>query len=411
MPNYNYIAKSIEGKKQKGQKEASNKAKLARLLKSEGFFLISAEAKKKGKAKDKKKGGKEINISLTFRRVSLTEKLMMTKNLQVMISAGVSLPKALDVLALQTKNKYFKKVLLEIKEKIVKGLALSVAVAKYPKIFPEIYSSMIKVGEQTGKMEEILGILAVQLERNYKLRAKVKGAMVYPSVIIGAMILIGIVMLVKVVPQLSQTFQELGIDLPLMTRFVIALGGFFVSYWYIVIIFLIGIPFLIIVLSRTKSGKKFLDKFFLRTPVLSTLIRKINCAYTSLSLSAMINGGVPIVSALEISSGAVNNIYFKEALKNSAKEVQKGKKLSAAMSGFSDLYPQLFLQMLKIGEETGKTSEMLTKLADFFEEQVSNATQNLSSIIEPVLLIVIGSMVGFFAIAMVQPMYSIMEGM
>jgi len=403
MPNYNYIAKSLEGKKKKGQKQVKNKADLARLLKSEGFFLISTEVQKKRK--------NNMNILIGSSRVSLTEKLMMTRNLQVMISAGVSLPKALDVLALQTKNKYFKKILTEMKEDVIKGVALSVTVAKYPKIFPEIYSSMLKVGEQTGKMEEILGILVIQLERNYKLRAKVRGAMVYPSVIIGAMILIGIVMLIKVVPQLSQTFQELGIDLPLMTRFVIALGSFFVAYWYVVILFLIGIPFLIIALARTKSGKRFLDRFFLRVPILSSLFRKINCAYTSLALSAMIKGGVPIVTALEISSGAVNNVYFKEALKISAKEVQKGKKLSIAMSAFSNLYPQLFLQMLKIGEETGKTSDMLTKLADFFEEEVNNATQNLSSIIEPVLLIAIGIMVGFFAIAMVQPMYSIMEGM
>jgi len=314
-------------------------------------------------------------------------------------------------LAIQTKNKHFKKVLDEMKEDIIKGTALSVAVAKYPKIFPEIYCSMLKVGEETGKMQEILGILAIQLERNYKLRSKVRGAMVYPSVIIGVMILIGIIMLVKVVPQLSETFIELGIDLPLMTRFVIALGNFFVVYWYIVILLLAGIPFLIIALAKSKSGKRFLDNFFLRIPVISSLFKKINCAYTSLALSAMINGGVPIVTALKISSGAVNNVYFKEALNVSAEEVQKGKKLSAAMSVFPNLYPQLFLQMLKIGEETGRTSDMLAKLADFFEEEVNNITQNLSSIIEPVLLVIIGAAVGFFAIAMVQPMYSIMQGM
>jgi len=403
MPNYNYIAKSIEGRKKKGKKQTNNKRDLARLLKSEGFFLISAEAQKKKK--------KKMEISISFGRVSLTDKLMMTRNLQVMVSAGVSLPKALDVLTLQTKNKRFEKILTGMKEDIIKGLALSVAVTKYPKIFPEIYCSMLKVGEQTGKMEEILDILAVQLERQYKLRSKVRGAMVYPLVIIGAMVLIGIVMLVKVVPQLSETFIELGIDLPLMTRFVIALGNFFVSYWYIVILLLAGMPFLIITLSRSKSGKRFLDNFFLRIPVISSLLKKVDCAYTSLALSAMIQGGVPIVTALKISSGAVSNVYFKEALKVAAEEVKKGKKLSAAMSAFPNLYPQLFLQMLKIGEETGKTSDMLTKLADFFEEQVNNVTQNLSSIIEPVLLIIIGAMVGFFAVAMVQPMYSIMEGM
>jgi|AntAceMinimDraft_16_1070373.scaffolds.fasta_scaffold04471_2 type IV pilus assembly protein PilC len=403
MPTYNYIAKSFQGKKKKGKELAKNKRDLAHLLKDKGFFLISAE--------EERRATKKKTFSMGLKRVSLVQKLMMTRNLQVMVSAGVSLPKALDVLSIQTKNKYFKKVLDGTKKDIIKGTAFSVAIAKYPKIFPEIYYSMVKVGEQTGKMEEILGVLALQLERQHQLRSKVKGAMVYPAVIIGAMLLIGIVMLVKVVPQLSQTFEELEIELPVMTRFVIALGNFFVSYWYIVILFFLGTPFLFLSLVRNKKGKRFLDSFLLRVPFFSGLLKKINCAYTCLSLSAMINGGVPIVTALKISSNTVTNVYFKEALIASAEEVQKGKKLSIAMSAFSNLYSNLFLQMLRIGEETGETSKMLTKLADFFEEQVNNITKNLSSIIEPVLLLFIGAVVGFFAVSMIQPIYSIMEGM
>lgn len=403
MFTYSYIAKSFDGKKKKGQASATNKKELAQLLKAEGFFLISAEAKEKTKKR------KKILINLGY--VSLTDKLMMTRNLQVMVSAGVSLPRALEVLALQTKNKYFKKVITEIKEDIIKGTALSVAVAKYPKIFPEIYWSMLQVGEQTGKIEDVLGILALQLERHYQLRSKVRGAMVYPAVIIGAMVLIGIVMLVKVVPQLSETFEEMGIELPIMTRLIIGLGNFFVDYWYIVILFFIGLPFLIIALAKTKQGKIALDGLFLRLPVFSILLKKINCSYSALALSSMIKGGVPIVTALKISSGAVSNTYFKQALRESAKEVQKGEKLSTAMSVFPNLYPQLFLQMLRIGEETGETSKMLTRLADFFEGQVNDTTKNLSSIIEPILLIIIGAAVGFFAISMVQPIYSIMGGM
>ncbi len=403
MPIYNYIAKSFKGEGKKGQLSAKSKGDLARLLKAKEFFLISAELEGKEK--------KKIEFSINFGKVSLVEKLMMTKNLQVMVSSGVSLPRALEVLILQTKNKYFKKILTEIKEDVIKGMALSVAVAKYPKIFPEIYHSMLRVGEKTGKIEEMLGILALQLERHYQLKSKVKGAMVYPAVIITTMILIGIVMLVKVVPQLSQTFIELGIELPAMTRFVIGLGNIFIEYWYLVILIFAGLPFLILALARTKQGKIGLDRLFLRLPILSGLLKKINCAYSSLALSAMIKGGVPIVTALEISSGAVSNTYFKQALRVSAKKVQKGEKLSTAMSVFPNLYPQLFLQMLQIGEETGETSNMLAKLADFFEEQVNNATKNMSAVIEPLLLLIIGGVVGFFAISMIQPIYSIMGGM
>ncbi|MBU1045671.1 type II secretion system F family protein [Patescibacteria group bacterium] len=403
MPIYSYIAKSFDGESKKGTAEAKSKKELASILKQDGFFLISAEM---GKTANKKK-----KFSLGIKYVSLTEKLMATRNLQVMIAAGVPLPRALEILSAQAKNKYFKKVLGEIKDEVIKGTAFSNALKKYPRVFPEIYYSMIQVGEETGKMEEVLDILALQLERVHELRSRIKGAMVYPAVIIAAMLIIGVIMLVKVVPQLSETFQELEVKLPPMTLFVVGLGNFFVQRWYIVILIFLILVFAIMTLIRSKAGKRHFDAWLLRVPVISGLIKKINCAYTSLTLSALIQGGVPIVTALEISAGAVSNIYFKEALKVTAKKVQKGERLSSAMSKFSHLYSDLFLQMLQVGEETGETSSMLAKLADFFEDQVNNITKNLSSIIEPVLLLFVGAVVAFFAVAMVQPIYSIMSGM
>ncbi|MBU3964422.1 type II secretion system F family protein [Patescibacteria group bacterium] len=403
MSVYSYTAKSFSGKSKKGTVEAKSKKELASMLKQDGFFLISAEA---GKAPNKK-----IKISLGIKYVSLTEKLMATRNLQVMIAAGVPLPRSLEILSTQAKNKYFKKVLANIKNEIIKGTTLSDALKKYPRVFPEIYYSMVQVGEQTGKMEEVLDILAIQLERAHELKSKVIGAMVYPAVIIAAMLVIGVIMLVKVVPQLSKTFEELGVDLPPMTLLVIGLGNFLVNRWYIVILILLVLVFAIIILIRNKTGKKYFDAWLLRIPVISGLIKKINCAYTSITLSALIQGGVPIVTALGISVGAVSNTHFKDALKDAAKKVQKGERLSSAMSKFPNLYPNLFLQMLQVGEETGETSGMLSKLANFFEGQVNNITKNLSSIIEPVLLLFVGAVVAFFAIAMVQPIYSIMSGM
>lgn len=403
MSTYSYIAKSFDGKNKKGLADAKNKKELARLLKQDGFFLISAELTKELKKKKR--------FSLSIKYVSLAEKLMATRNLQVMISAGVPLPRAMEILSAQAKNKYFKKVLSEIKDDIIKGTAFSDALVKYPRVFPEIYQSMVKVGEKTGKMEEILDILALQLERVYQLRSKVKGAMIYPVVIIVVMVAIGIVMLVKVVPELNKTFQELEVKLPPMTLFVINLGNFFVQRWYIVILILLILVFGIVYIIRNKTGKKRFDAMLLRIPVISGLIKKINCAYTSLTLSALIQGGVPIVTALNISSGAVSNMFFKEALKETALSVQKGERLSTAMSKFPNLYPNLFLQMLQVGEETGETSGMLAKLANFFEDQVNNITKNLSSIIEPALLVFVGIVVAFFAVAMIQPIYSIMSGL
>jgi len=403
MPLYNFTAKALNNKTRVGQRQARNRKDLAQTLKQEGYFLISTTINKP-KLKFKK-------FLPKIKHVALKEKLLVTRNLQVMIAAGVSLPRALEVLSRQTKSKYFKNCLKEMKEIILKGSPLSEAVTEFPKVFSEIYMSMIKVGEKTGELEKVLGILAQQLERNYRLRSRVKGAMLYPAVIVSAMFLIGIVMMIKVVPQLSETFEEMGIDLPLTTRVVIAMGNGLAERWYLLILGLI-ILFLFFYFSlKSKKGRKAFDKIILKIPVLSSLTKKINSAYTALSLSALVRGGVPIVLAINIASDSVNNIFYKNALKKTAKQVEKGKKMSKVMAQYMDLYSPLFIQMLQVGEETGQTSEMLEKLAEFLEEDVDNRTKNLSTIIEPLLLLLIGGAVALFAISFIQPIYSIMQGM
>jgi len=376
MPKFTYIATSSDGSQKKSQRQAKDEKDLAKILKAEGFFLISAQLPDSTKTK------KELSFS--FKKIKLAEKLMMTRNLQVMISAGVPLPRSLETLSLQTDNKYFKSVLTGIKEQIIQGSSLSESFAKYPRVFPEIYYSMVEVGEKTGNMEDILDILALQLERTYDLRSKVKGAMIYPAVILTAMVLIGIVMLIKVVPQLNETFIDLNLELPAMTVFIVNLGLTLQKYWYIVLLTLLALPTLFGYLMRQKSFKNNIDRLLLK---------------------------IPFVKGIQISSGAVNNNRFKQALLDASELVEKGEKMSQVFEKNKKLFPELFIQMIKVGEETGETANMLLKLADFYEDQVSNITKNLSSIIEPVLLLFIGTVVGFFAIAMVQPIYSIMEGM
>ena len=402
MPLYSFVAKSTQGQEKKGNKSAKNEIELAKELKKQGYFLISAEQKTKTK--------KRKHFFLNFNHVSLSDRLMATRNLEVMIGAGVSLPKALDVLALQTKNKSFRSALKSIEADILRGVALSDAFLKHPKIFPEIYSSMIKVAEKTGEMEKILDVLAVQTERSYNLRTKVKGAMIYPLVILTTMIIIGVIMMIKVVPQLSQTFTQLNVQLPATTKAVISFSNFLSHYWLLAFFLLILFFFLLKIISRTKKGKMFLHKLFLKIPLFSSLVKKINSAYAALSLSTLIKGGVPIVSALGIASDSVTNFYFKQSLLASAKRVEKGGKLSEAIACFPNLYSVIFIQMLKVGEETGETSAMLERLSNFLEDQVDNTTKNLSSIIEPILLLFIGGAVAFFAISMIQPIYSIMQG-
>jgi len=406
MSLYFYTAKSLKGEPRSGTLEAKDKSELARVLRQEGYVLISASLEEE----DIKR--KKFKISLSFlRRVSLTEKMMFTKNLQVMIAAGISLPRALGTLALQARSKKFKEALLNIAEEITRGKSFSDSLARHPNIFPELFTSMIKVGEEAGTLEEVLKTLTQQMEREYELKSKIKGAMIYPAVIICAMIGIGILMLIMVVPKLAETFKELNIELPLTTRLVIGLGVFLAKKWYFGILIIIGLFFIFRTILKTKRGKRMIDSLSLKIPIISPIIKKTNSASTVRTLSSLFASGVPIVRSLEIVSAALGNIYFREAMAESAEKVRKGSKLSESLKPYQDIYPSIIIQMIEVGEETGETSDILGRLADFFEEEVGNATKNLSAVIEPVLMLIVGAVVGFFAISMIQPMYSMLGAM
>ena len=401
MPIYSYKAKSLKGEEKQGVMEAENQYDLARTLRKDGYLLVSFKIHKAGK--------RFLNFSL--RKIPLSQKLVFARNLGVMVSAGVSLPKALRILAMQTKNRLFKKAIEEVAGQVIKGESLSEAMLKHPRVFSKLFCSMIQVGEKTGNLDKVLNVLAFHLERDYKLRSKIKGAMIYPIVLLVATAGIGLIMLVKVVPRLSETFAELKIQLPPATRFIINSGNFFLAQWYLVLLLLIILPILFLAFLKSKQGKRVFDALILKTPFISGLSKKINSAYTARTLSSLIAGGVPIIEALKITSNSVTNFYFKKSILESAKKVQQGNKLYQVFVGYKNLYSPLFLEMIDVGEETGKTAEILTKLADFLEGEISNTTQNLSSVIEPILLLIMGGVVGFFAVSMIQPIYSMMNAM
>jgi type IV pilus assembly protein PilC len=402
MPNYFYVAKSIEGGEKSGEIEAKDEHQLARILHQEGYILVSARAEK-----EKGKGG--FNINLPFLNgVSLKDKLFFTRNLKVMVSAGISLPRSLGTLADISKNKTFKEAILGVISDINKGESFSVSLKKYPKIFSDIFCSLIKAGEESGTMEESLKNLTTQMERQNDLRSKIVGAMMYPAVIIVAILGIGILMLVMVIPKLAEIFEDLGSQLPLTTRIVMFLGDFMVQKWYFVILAVVLFIFGLKMILGTKDGKRFFDKLSLKLPIIAPLVQKTNAAYTVRTIGSLLSSGVPVMTALEITSGILGNVYFREALLASSEKVRKGGKLSAALKSYGDLYPSVVIQMLEVGEETGETSDILEKLADFFEEEVTNTTKNMSAIVEPILMLFIGGAVGFFAVSMLQPIYGVM---
>jgi type IV pilus assembly protein PilC len=404
MPTFLYVAKSMSGQEQTGQMEAKDEHQLAALLRQQDFVLILAE--KQNVSSQKEKG-----FSLSFLsggKVNLKEKLFFTRNLRVMISAGISLPKALRTLAGISKNEKFKAALLAIIEEVNAGKVFSQALAKYPKIFPELFCSLIKAGEESGTMEEALKNLTLQMERQNELASKIKGAMMYPAVILVAMLGIGVLMLVMVVPKLAEIFKDMGTELPFTTQILMGLGDFVSQKWYLALTIVVVLVVAVKYVLSTKKGKRIADKIFLKLPIIGPLIQKTNSAYTARTISSLASSGVPIVRSLEIVSEVLGNVYFKEALLQSAETVRKGGKLSEALKVYQNLYPPLVIQMIEVGEETGETSDILQKLAEFFEEEVTSATKNMSSIIEPVLMLLMGGAVGFFAVSMLQPMYSVM---
>ena len=404
MAKFSYIAKSFKGEPKSGFLDARDLRELASALRQQGYLLISAEQKGGEVARSRK-----FSFSLPFFGVSLVEKLMFTRNLRVMIGAGISLPRALNVLAIQSKSKKLKTAISQMEKEITEGKLFSDAVSRRKNIFSEIFSNMIKIGEESGTMENVLATLALQMEKEHEIRSRIMGAMMYPAVILVAMFGIGILMMILVIPKLSQTFEELNIELPITTRFVMGLGNFLAQFWYLLPFIFIALIIFVATALKTKMGKLAADTIFLKIPVIGPLIKKTNCARFVRNLSSLIASGVPIVRSLEIVSESIGNIHYKKALQEASKKVEKGAKLSESLAPYENIFSALVLQMIEIGEETGETSNMLAKLAEFYEEEVNNASKNLSSIIEPILMLIIGGAVGFFAISMIQPIYGMLQ--
>jgi type IV pilus assembly protein PilC len=404
VPTYFFSARSNSGQSQSGKREASSETELARALREEGYVLTSVTLA------DLPTNRKKLLFSFSLlNRVPLVEKMIFSKNLAVMIGAGLSLTRSLEALSEQTKNKSFSKTITKINDDVKKGQSFADALAKHPKIFSDLFVNMVRVGETAGNMEEILKVLAGQMEKDHDLISRVRNAMIYPAVILVVMLGIGIAMMIAVVPKLTAIFSEMNVDLPFTTKIVIALSNFLSNNLIVSLLILAAIPIGVRLALQTTSGKKYLGIVLLKLPVFGNIVKKMNSARLARTLGSLIEGGVPIVKGLQIVSGTLSNYSFRQSLINSATVVQKGQSLSQALKSYNNLYPSMVNQMIQVGEETGTLGDILIKMAGFYEEEVTGITKNLSSIIEPLLMVIIGAAVGFFAISMIQPMYSVMD--
>ena len=399
-----YTAKNFSGEMKSGELEVKDERDLVGQLRMDGFIVTSFKS-----LEDESTGKAKISFLDRFSTIPLSEKMMFARNLAVMISSGLPLSRAVKNITSQTQNKRFIKVLQDVQDSLQAGNTFADALALYPSIFDELFVNMVRVGETTGNLEDVLNILAGQLEKEHEIISKVKGAMTYPAVIICAMIGIGIIMMIFVVPQITGVFKDLNATLPPTTQFIMATSDF-MKYHYIIM--LVGMVTLLIglrILATTSVGKKFFGFVAISTPVVRTIIIKMNCARFARIYSSLLKSGVPVVEALKILSRTLTNFYYKRALESAAENIQKGVNLSKLFYAEKKIFPVLVPQMIEVGEETGKTEMVLLKLAEFYEADVDQRTKNMSSIIEPVLMIIIGSAVGFFAISILQPMYSVLQ--
>lgn len=405
MPLFHYKVRDKEGKDIEGDQDAKDQYELARALRSQGFSVLSVLNMDAAAARTKF----QFTLPLFLQRVATEEKMNFTRNLAVMVGAGLSLSRALTIMSRETKNTKFKLIILSLTDTVTQGKTFAEALGEYNHVFPKFYQEMVRAGELSGKLEESLKLIAMQLKKDYSLRRKVRSAMIYPLIILAAMVGIGIMMLIFVVPTLLSVFKELNVELPRSTQFIIYVSNSLLRNGLIFLGALALISYGVYRGAKTKKGRDIVDWGFIHFPLIGGINQKFNTARTFRTLSSLISAGVEILEALIITKGVLQNHYYQGVLDDAREKIQRGETIAKAFLGAEYLYPSLTGEMISVGEETGELSTMLLRLATFYEAEVAAATKDLSTIIEPALMIIIGVVVGFFAVSMISPMYNIVN--
>src|SRR5579859_6439421 len=400
MPVFQYSVRDATGALRTGSSEAESQEILKRRLQEQGFQVN--EVKQTGKSKQTGTG---------FGRVKLNDLSIFCRQFSTMIDAGVSLVRALDVLGEQTQNPKLKRILREIQTEVEGGQQLSKSMAKYPKVFSNLFIGLIRAGEVGGVLEEALQRLSHFLEKDMELRRKVKAALTYPAIVVVVAILIVLGLCTFIVPKFIDLFKDLGVkELPAMTQMLVDFSDFLKNKWYIGIGMVVAFWIAIKMFGRTKVGRRVIDRVKLRIPVFGKLGHKICLARFSRTLSTLLVSGVPILSAMETVAGTVGNEIIAEALMNARARVREGDRINEPLEK-SKMFPPMVVHMISIGEESGALDQMLSKIAEFYEGEVDSQLQSLTSAIEPVMIVFLGVCVGFIVIAMFLPLIQVIQNL
>ncbi|OGG58499.1 hypothetical protein A2765_02080 [Candidatus Kaiserbacteria bacterium RIFCSPHIGHO2_01_FULL_56_24] len=403
MARFTYTAEKNGGEVYKGIAQARDRFELYEIVRHEGARIISVQ-------EDTGKGIFSLHYwNSKISTVPEYEKILFARNLGAMLGAGLALARALAVIERQTKNAKLVEVVSELSSAVRRGETLHSALAHFPHVFPKLFVAMTRAGEEGGGLSASLTLVSDQMERMYVLKKKIRGALLYPIIIVCAILGIGVFMMINVVPTLAQTFAEMGAQLPASTRAIIGVSNFLVHYTVIALsgtILIIGGLYGFV---RTKLGGQMKDFAFLHVPLVGPIVKEVNAARTSRTLASLLSAGVDVITALDIVADVVQNSYFKNVVVQAKEGVGKGEPLSAAFVRSEHLYPAFVGEMMSVGEETGQLTDMMKKLAIFYEDEVDRKTKDMSTVIEPFLMLAIGGAVGFFAVAMISPIYQLSD--
>lgn len=400
MPLYVYKARDPKGKIVSSTMEADNEQIVRNRLREKNYIITYIAPKGKGvNAKDFVAG---------FQKVKQKSLTVFSRQFATMISAGLSLVRALDILERQSDDKKLKEVVGDVRRRVEEGSSLADAFAMHPATFSELYINLTRAGELGGVLDETMHRVAEFMEKDATLRAKVKSAMTYPTVIFFFAIGIVIFLLIFALPTFAEMFEGLGAELPLLTRIVITISDTMRGYWYIWIAFIVGFIIVFKKYTSTPRGKLQWHKFLLRIPVFGMLNRKVTVSRFARTLGTLLSSGVPVMQALEITGKASGNKVVESAVEDVRASIREGESISIPMEA-SGIFPPMVTQMISVGEETGSLDSMLKKISDFYDMEVETTLDSLTSLIEPLLMMFMGVMVGFIVIAMYLPLFVIIN--
>jgi type IV pilus assembly protein PilC len=397
MPVYVWKGTNQKGKKQKGEIEAKDIPSAQQLLKRQNLSELTVKPKPKDIFE---------NVEFLQPKVKTKDLILFTRQFSTMIDAGLPLMQGLEILANQCENPTFKKILVQIKNDVEGGSTFSDSLHKHPKVYDKLYCNLVAAGELGGILDTILQRLAAYIEKNAKLVAKVKGAMVYPAVVGVIAVVVVLVMLVFVIPVFAEMFESFGGELPGLTQLVMNLSDFLRSNWWKLVLGVGVIGFVFAKFKKTDRGEYLLDRFMLNMPVIGSLLRKVAVAKFTRTLGTMLSSGVPILDGLDIVAKTAGNRIVEEAINETRVSISEGKNIAEPMMD-SGVFPPMVCQMIAVGESTGALDAMLGKIADFYEDEVDQAVETMTSLIEPMMMVFLGGTVGTMLIAMYLPIFKI----